>query len=100
MNFSLPIVVTDKVGCADDLVRDGGNGFVVSSRNSSELADRLGELVRSPARRERFGKASRQIVGCWSYEEAASGAIAAIRAAVGPARWRVAEEATRQAVGG
>ena len=100
MSFSLPVVVTDKVGCADDLVRHGENGFIVSSGNPSELAARLGELIRSSGLRKKFGTASRQIVGRWTYDDALSGALAAIRTAVGPERWRAANDANRAAVGG
>jgi glycosyltransferase involved in cell wall biosynthesis len=100
MNFSLPVVVTDKVGCAGDLVLDGENGFIVSSQSWSELADRLGELIRSAELRQRFGRASRQIIGRWTYEDAVSGVLAAIRAAVSPERWSSAADRNSQAVGG
>src|SRR5205823_1561487 len=90
MNFSLPIVVTDKVGCAGDLVRDGENGFIVSSQDPSELAGRLRELVRSPKLRQQFGRASHQIISRWTYEEAMSGVVAALSAAVGGQRWGLA----------
>lgn len=100
MNFSLPVVVTDTVGCAGDLVRHGENGFIVSSKNPSELAGRIGELARSSGLREKFGAASRQIVGRWTYDEAASGALAAIRAAVGPERWGASHDANRSVARG
>jgi glycosyltransferase involved in cell wall biosynthesis len=98
MNFSLPIVVTDKVGCADDLVRDGENGFVVSSEDSSDLAERLCQLIRSDDLRHRFGSASRQIVSRWSHDLAANGVLDATAAAVGAKRWGRASE-TRSRVG-
>src|SRR5207247_11160263 len=87
MNFSLPIIVTDKVGCADDLVRDGENGFVVSSEDSADLSDRLRQLVRSSELRQRFGNASRQIVSGWTHDLAVGGVLRATAAAVGANRW-------------
>jgi glycosyltransferase involved in cell wall biosynthesis len=98
MNFSLPIVVTDKVGCADDLVRDGENGFVVSSEDSSDLAERLRQLIRSDDLRQRFGSASRQIVSRWTHDLAVTGVLGAIAAAVGAKRWGTVTD-IRSAVG-
>src|ERR1700682_185238 len=92
MNFSLPIVVTDKVGCADDLVRDGENGFVVSSEDSSDLLDRLRQLIQTDELRHRFGKMSRQIVSRWTHEVAVSGVLGATEAAVGAQRWGTASQ--------
>lgn len=100
MNFSLPLVVTDKVGCAGDLVLNGENGFVVSSQSSSELAQRLDELVRSAELRQRFGRTSRQIIDRWTNEDAASGVLSAIQAAVGPDRWSPAANTISQAAEG
>ena len=49
MNFGLPIVVSDKVGCAADLVRPGWNGFVVESGNVGALARRSRPSWRTPS---------------------------------------------------
>ena len=38
MNFGLPVVVSDKVGCAADLVRHGENGYVFPHDRPEELA--------------------------------------------------------------
>jgi glycosyltransferase involved in cell wall biosynthesis len=65
MNFSLPTVVTDKVGSAIDLVRSGENGFIVSAEHTSELAHRLGTLADSAELRRRFGEASARIIEDW-----------------------------------
>jgi glycosyltransferase involved in cell wall biosynthesis len=92
MNFSLPIVVTDKVGSADDLVRDGENGFVVSSEDSSGLSDRLRQLIQSDELRHRFGNTSCQMVSEWTHELAVSGVLGATAAAVGAKRWGTASD--------
>ena len=46
LNFGLPVVVSDKVGCAADLVRPGWNGFVVPAGQPGPLADALEQLRR------------------------------------------------------
>jgi glycosyltransferase involved in cell wall biosynthesis len=90
MNFALPVVVSEKVGCAADLVRDGENGFVVRADDSGELAERLARLVDSPGLRARLGASSLERVSAWNYEIAADGALRAIAHAVGPERWAAA----------
>lgn len=83
MNFALPIVVTDRVGSAADLVRDNENGYVVPAASVTELARRLADLVDSPERRREFGQASRRRIGEFTYDRAAAGAIRALEAAAG-----------------
>ncbi len=76
-NFGLPVVVSDKVGCGEDLVRRGGNGFITRHNNTDELAEAIGLLVGDPALRERFGRLSRRIVDRYSIESCADGIVAA-----------------------
>ena len=91
MNFGLPIVVSDKVGCAADLVRPGENGFVVAHDRPSELADVLMKLVGDDRLRESLGEQSRRRIRSWTYESALVGLLSAIRESVGEARWAEAE---------
>jgi glycosyltransferase involved in cell wall biosynthesis len=75
LNFSLPVVVTDKVGCAADLVEEGQNGFVVPADDAEALARRLGELVEDPALRGRFGQHGRKLVERYGIDQAADGIV-------------------------
>jgi glycosyltransferase involved in cell wall biosynthesis len=81
MAAGLPVVVTDRVGCAGDLVRDGVNGFVVPYQNVELLARRLQTLVSDGRLRAEYGNRSREIVEGWSIEKTADGIIAAATAA-------------------
>ena len=56
MNFGLPVVVSDKVGCAVDLVAHGENGYVFPHDRPDELARYLSLLITDPARRRSFGQ--------------------------------------------
>jgi glycosyltransferase involved in cell wall biosynthesis len=87
MNFSLPIVVTDRVGCARDLVREGQNGFIVSAEDPAQLSDAIAQLVSQSELRRRFGAASYDLVQEWNYDRASEGIIAATAQAVGSDRW-------------
>jgi glycosyltransferase involved in cell wall biosynthesis len=83
MNFSLPVIVSDKVGCSPDLVLVGDNGYVFDHRNAQELADAIAMLVSDPGVRTRFGHRSRARIQGWSPQLAAEGLIDAAIAAVG-----------------
>ncbi len=77
MNFGLPIVVSDRVGCAADLVRPGWNGFVVESGNVGPWPGPPQTLVEDPELRATFGARSRELVDGYSVERCANGIVAA-----------------------
>ena len=77
MNFELPIVVSDRVGCGHDLVKDGWNGFVFAHDKPGELADRLETLVRDPELRSKFGLNGAKLVDDYSVELCAQGIVQA-----------------------
>ncbi len=83
MNFSLPLVVTDKVGSARDLVQSGKNGLVVPAGNVDALEAALEDLVAHPERRREYGRESLEIVSAWHYGLAVDGIVAATKAASG-----------------
>lgn len=69
MNFSLPIIVSNMVGCAPDLVREGENGYVFPLGDIEALAGCLQTLVGDRDLREKMGRRSREIVADYSYEK-------------------------------
>ncbi len=92
MIFGLPVVVSDQVGCAADLVRQGENGYVVRHDSPAELTEALQALVTDPARRRSFGQQSAAMIAGWNYEAAAAGLSEAVRQSVSWARWQEAEK--------
>ena len=56
-----PVVAT-RVGGVPDVVQEGEDGFLVEPGATDELADRLAQLARDPALRERMGRAGRERV--------------------------------------
>lgn len=83
MNFALPIIVSDKVGCGADLVRPGWNGFVVGHADVAGLAAAIDVLVASPGLRRIFGLRSLALVEAYSVESCADGIASACHAVVG-----------------
>lgn len=78
MVFSLPIIVTDVVGTAYDLVRDGENGFIVNVGDIDEIACKIETLCGSPSLRAEMGAASRRIVEKWNFDAGVDGILAAV----------------------
>lgn len=82
LNFALPVVVSDKVGCAEDLVRSGWNGFVVPHDDVGALARAVGMLVAEPPTvRAELGARGRDLVEAHSVERCAAAIVEACRRA-------------------
>lgn len=48
MSFGCPLIVTNKILCAEELVENGRNGFIVDSEDETELTDKLIRLKNEP----------------------------------------------------
>ena len=67
MCFGLPIIVSDQVGAAGDLVRGGYNGFTFPRGDVKELARSIEQLAGlSPEERSTMGTRSREIIKNWT----------------------------------
>jgi len=77
MNFGLPVIVSDRVGCGTDLVRPGENGYITDSLESLTAA--VESLVSDSEQRARYGRRSDEIIAGWGVPDCADGIIAAVR---------------------
>lgn len=84
MNFGLPIVVSDRVGCAPDLVKSGWNGFIFPYQDVDALSDALGRLIEDEKMRREFGLRSLDRVEGYGVEACADGIVSALLAAAQP----------------
>jgi len=65
----LPVVAGDSGG-APDAVQDGVTGYVVDGRSTSDIADRLAELLLDPARSKEMGEWGRRWVEQrWTWDD-------------------------------
>jgi glycosyltransferase involved in cell wall biosynthesis len=80
MNAGKPVIVTDKVGAAVDLIEDGENGFVVPVGDISALAHRIDSVARYPEVARRMGECSLRRISEWNFACDAEGLLAALRA--------------------
>jgi glycosyltransferase involved in cell wall biosynthesis len=83
LNAGKPVIVSDQMGSARDLVRDGENGFVILDGDIGALTDRLGILTRDPASAGEMGVRGLARVSQWNFESDAAGLIAALRSTCG-----------------
>lgn len=62
MNFGLPIVTSNQVGCARDLVRPNKNGYTFDYRSIDQLTEILSTLMTDAERRRRYSRCSIEII--------------------------------------
>jgi glycosyltransferase involved in cell wall biosynthesis len=75
----LPLVLSDRVGAAFDLLEDGRNGMLVPADDAHAAADALEVLVADPALRAAFGDASRERMSGFGYEPSIDNLVAVVR---------------------
>lgn len=64
----LPLVLSDRVGAAADLLEPGLNGHLVPGEDADAAARAIAALAGDAAQRARFGERSRELVVPWGYE--------------------------------
>ena len=86
MASGLPVLVSDRCGCAGDLVQEGVNGFTFDPGDVEQLVRRMLEISGAGFPVANFGAASRRIIAGWGPERFAQGLsqAAAKAKALGP----------------
>lgn len=79
MCFGLPIVTTDGVAAAADLVHHGENGFIYPIGDEEALTKYLDELVGNPEKRQKMGQRSMEIISKWNYDVCIEGIFRALK---------------------
>jgi glycosyltransferase involved in cell wall biosynthesis len=82
----LPLVLSDHVGAAHDLLRDGENGVLVPAGDVEATTRALRDVTTDPGRRRAQGARSREIARDWGYGPSVDGFLTAVREAVAPRR--------------
>jgi glycosyltransferase involved in cell wall biosynthesis len=68
MNAGKPVIASDRVGAARDLVHEGINGAIFPAGNVTALRDAITYVCENRERAARMGRASREIIGKWNFE--------------------------------
>ncbi len=82
MNAARPVIVTNEVGAAPDLVQEGENGYVVPVGDIEALARRLKDVVCDLDNARRMGRKSLEIINRWSFQGDLDGLNQALEATV------------------
>jgi 1,2-diacylglycerol 3-alpha-glucosyltransferase len=82
MAAGLPVLVSERCGCARDLVKNGSNGFTFDPCDVEELAGLMHRVAAmTDAQRDAIGEAGRRIIAEWGPERFADGLMRAVEAA-------------------
>jgi glycosyltransferase involved in cell wall biosynthesis len=93
MASGLPVLVSNRCGCARDLVQDGVNGFTFDPYDVEQLAQLMLKISAAQFPLSAFASASQRIIADWGPEKFAQGLKAAVECAqrAGPARWTLTQ---------
>ena len=81
MAAGLPVLVSDRCGCAPDLVTEGENGFTFDPYDADALAALLETVAHGAADRRAMGRESRKQIAQWGPERFARGLEEAVESA-------------------
>lgn len=81
MAAGLPVIVTDRVGCAADLVENGVTGIIVPGENVDALEGAMKALASDAALRGTMGSAAKAAIQGWTLDDAAARTMGAWRRA-------------------
>lgn len=69
MNFELPIIVTDVVGTAYDLVKENENGYIVKVGDIKNISQKIDYLNKNRVITKNMGKKSLEVINEWTFEK-------------------------------
>jgi glycosyltransferase involved in cell wall biosynthesis len=78
MNFELPAIVTNVVGTAYDLIKEGKNGYIVNVGDCKEISEKIDYLNNNRLELKKMGKESYNIIQKWNYQEDVKGILKAV----------------------
>lgn len=89
MASGLPVLVSNRCGCAADLVREGENGWTFDPKNEGQLAELMLRISGDEQRRKEMGRKSHEIIANWGPARFASGLSSAVDAALSAPKKKV-----------
>ena len=82
MAAGLPVLVSERCGCAFDLVEEGANGYTFDPHDTAELTDLLVKMTRLSERDHDMADTSRRIIERWGANAFGEGLRKAAQAAL------------------
>jgi glycosyltransferase involved in cell wall biosynthesis len=81
MAAGLPLLVSERCGCAPELVRSGENGYLFNPGDPDGLAELMVRISENSERAAQFAGAGEAIIAQWGPERFGEGLAAAVRVA-------------------
>ncbi len=81
MASGLPLVLSESVGAAPDLLENGENGLLVPAGDAEAAARALARLAADPSLREAMARRSRELIGRFDYDSSVQAFVDAVREA-------------------
>ncbi len=69
MACSRAVLVSDKCGCAGDLIKEGVNGYKFESGNANDLIAKMQLFIKRKDELPEMGRQSFRIIGQWNFEK-------------------------------
>ena len=82
MASGLPVLVSNRCGCAVDLVKEGENGWTFDPCHEEQMAGLMLKVSTDENLQKTMGERSRQIIAEWGAERFASGVKSAVESAL------------------
>ncbi len=73
MAAGLPVLVSNRCGCAQDLVKEGENGWTFDPNDANELPELLGRMTIASQEERTMGRKSQRIIDRWGPNAFAQG---------------------------
>ncbi len=86
MASGLPVLVSNRCGCAPDLVKDGENGFTFNPYDVNQLTELLIKISSKTVDCDVMGQASQKIISDWTPEVFANNLVLAAKTALSTKR--------------
>lgn len=82
MQFGLPVIVSDQVGCRHDLINPKTTGFVFPSGNEKILADQIKTFYLNAVLKTEFARGSKKLISHFLVRHSAKGICQAVQSAL------------------
>jgi len=63
-----PIIVSEKVGCAVDLLKENENGYTINPNNPIDAVNKISTLINNKELVRKMGKRSKELIDYYSFE--------------------------------
>ncbi|MFA6383027.1 MAG: glycosyltransferase family 4 protein [Parcubacteria group bacterium] len=70
LSSGLPLLSTN-TGGADELLKDGSNGFIIKMKDASDIAEKIEKIIANKNLQDSMGKASRELAETMSWQKVA-----------------------------